>query len=591
MKFHELATFYQRLEATSGRLAMVDILQELYSACSATDAEIVSHLTLGQLAPDWLEVEFGMAAKLMLRSIASAAGYPVQRAEDLFNKRGDIGDVAQELMSKRRQKGLTAFTSPPAPLTVAELWDALHKLANTSGSGSAKHKHQQLVGLLGRIKPLEARYLCKIVGKQMRLGVRDITLIDGMTLARLDSKEEKSSVERASNLLGDIGQVARILWEQGIEAIKSVQPNPLIPIRNMAANRVSTVDELFEKLSENGSLEFKYDGIRVQLHSDGKEFAIFSRRLENMTHHFPELRKATQQAFKGEPFIAEAEVVAIDKEGRILPFQFVARRRRKTGIEQAMRDIPVRLHLFDLLYLGAETLMDRPFQERRETLEKQTTLSEIVQLTEQTSSSSPDHIAAFLNQAMKQGCEGLMGKKTGLGSEYKAGNRGWAWIKLKPDYESGDSFDLVIVGGSYGTGKRAGTYGTLLMACYDDVNQLFKTVTQLGSGFSDTDLQQLKEILDPLKLSRKPKDVSSDIEPDVWFEPLHVLQIVGTELSRSSQHSACRGFHKDDKNTGLAIRFPRILSKEFVDKSVDQATTEHELWEMFKIQNRKRSMT
>ena len=601
MYFDELAKYYRKLEEISGRLEMTAILAELFKECNAEEVVIVSYMSLGKLGPDWETKEFGLSTKLVLKLLSKTAGYSLIEIEEYYNKVGDIGDVAEFYWNKRRQATLFSF-GEDTKVSIVDMWNAFQAISEKEGAGSQTAKHNIISPILSKLDPLSVRFFCKIITNQMRLGVRTATLIDGMVLAKLGNTEEKEVMERGVNLLGDLGITAKILWEKGIQGIKEIQPEPLTPIQNMAAHRVSTAFELYDKIGAEGSMEYKYDGIRVQMHSDGKTVRVFSRRLENMTPLFPEVIEALKEIFGPINFILEGEVVAVDKNGRILPFQYVARRRRKTDIDKIMKEIPVNLFVFDILYVEGKSFIELDFRQRREELEKRIPdNNNIIRKSSARWLENEEDISNFLENALTYGCEGIMGKKADEGSAYRAGKRGWSWVKLKPDYVLGDSFDLVIVGAKYGSGKRAGTYGTLLLACYDDKNQQFKSITQLGSGFKDEDLVLFEQTLTPLKVSEKPKELVSEIEPDVWFTPKYVVEVIGTELSQSTAHTACRGFSIKNNgevaekleafyepNKGLAIRFPRIIKKEFLDKTVEQATTEEEVWNLFEIQLKKR---
>jgi DNA ligase-1 len=256
-------------------------------------------------------------------------------------------------------------------------------------------------------------------------------------------------------------------------------------------------------------------------------------------------------------------------------------RRRKHGIDQAVRDVPVGLFCFELLYADGQDLTMLPYPQRRAALEAALTLSPRLRLTTAAEVTDPAALDAMFAQAVTDGCEGLVCKSTGPDSAYQAGARGWQWIKLKRDYrtELSDTVDLVVIGAFAGRGRRAGVYGAVLLAAYDADADVFRAVTKCGAGFSDADLAALPARLAPLLSPRKPARVDARQEPDVWFEPGLVLEVLSAELTLSPNYTAAWGQIQDD--AGLAMRFPRFTGRWRNDKAPEDATTTRELAEMF----------
>ena len=261
-------------------------------------------------------------------------------------------------------------------------------------------------------------------------------------------------------------------------------------------------------------------------------------------------------------------------------------RRRKHGIDQAVRDVPVGLFCFELLYADGEDLTMLPHPQRRAALEAALTLSPRLRLTTAAEVADPAALDAMFAQAVTDGCEGLVCKSIGPDSAYRAGARGWQWIKLKRDYrtELSDTVDLVVIGAFAGRGRRAGVYGAVLLAAYDADADVFRAVTKCGAGFSDADLAALPARMAPLEVAERPARVDARQHPDVWFEPALVLEILSAELTLSPNYTAGWGLIKAD--AGLAMRFPRFTGRWRDDKSAEDATTTGELVDLFRTARR-----
>jgi DNA ligase-1 len=334
-------------------------------------------------------------------------------------------------------------------------------------------------------------------------------------------------------------------------------------------------------------VEYKYDGERGQIHKKGDTVVIFSRRLENITHMYPDVQEYARNRIKAEEAIVEGEIVAVDPEtGELRPFQELMHRRRKHDIHTAMKEYPVYVRLFDLLYVDGEDYTVKPLPERRRKLAEIIDESEEFRLAEHIETDDPDELEKFFLEAIAEGAEGVVVKAVHGQAVYQAGSRGWLWIKYKRDYKSEmiDTVDLVAVGAFYGRGRRGGTYGALLMAAYDPEADMFRTVCKVGSGFTDEDLARLPEMFKDLIIPHKHARVDSRMQADVWFVPAKVAEIIGAEITLSPLHTCCMDAVRP--GAGLSIRFPRFIRWR-PDKGPEDATTTHELLEMYKKQLRK----
>jgi len=346
-------------------------------------------------------------------------------------------------------------------------------------------------------------------------------------------------------------------------------------------------------MNGRAAAEYKYDGLRIQAHLSNRKVTLFSRRLENITDQFPDLHTLLKQGIADDELILEGEAVPFDPStGELLPFQLVSQRRgRKYELEKTIQEIPVALFAFDLLYNNGVDYTQLEFPRRREALAKIIRRSEKLDLSRQIIVTKSEQLDDFMQQAVADGCEGLMIKSIGPDSIYKAGARGWGWIKYKREYKSEmqDTVDLVVVGAFAGRGRRGGTYGALLLAAYDEKDDVFRTACKCGSGFKDEDLAKLPDILEKFKISHRHPRVDSKIVPDTWFVPGLVLEVIGAEITLSPIHTC--GLNSIRPGAGLAIRFPRFTGKYRTEKSPEDATTTKEVVEMYRSQLKQLSQT
>jgi DNA ligase 1 len=489
---------------------------------------------------------------------------------------GDLGQAGEQLLAQA-EAGDRA-----ASLEVTEVVHTLRAIAAAEGAGSQGRKLELLAGLLARATPLEARYLLRLVTRNLRLGIGTPTILDALAQVHAGGKAARPALERGYNICCDLGRVAAALVSGGLAAVEELRVQPGNPVRVMLAQRSSDAAEILARLGGRCAAEYKYDGIRVQAHrsADGT-IELYTRRLEEISEQFPDIVELLAGLGPAEA-ILEGEVVAYDSAAdELRPFGEVMLRRRKHGIGQAVQDVPVGLFCFELLYADGQDLTRLPYPQRRAALEAAVTLSPRLRLTTAAEIDDPAALDAVFAQAVTDGCEGLVCKSTGPDSGYQAGARGWQWIKLKRDYrtELSDTADLVVIGAFAGRGRRTGVYGAVLLAAYDADADVYRAVTKCGAGFSDADLAVLPARLAPLLTPSRPARVDARQEPDVWFEPGLVLEILSAELTLSPTYTAAWGQIQDD--AGLAMRFPRFTGRWRDDKGAQDATTTRELAELF----------
>ncbi len=565
MDFDKLVEVYEELEKTPSGNKMREILSDFFKVVPVKDISIVSYLTLGQIASEFEGVVLGMAEKSVLKAIAVASGMEIGKLQKILDETGDIGLTAEKALQKKPRTLV-----PVGKLMIQELFEKLHKIGVSQGTGSQDVRQNIIASLLQKTSAKGAKYLTRIVLGTLRMGVGDMTVLDALAIAFTGEKKNKEFLERAYNICPDVGIIADTIATKGLKGLEKISIHVGRPIKMMLAQRVDALEDVAERMPGAVAVEGKYDGERVQAHKDKRgEIILFSRRLENITSQFPDLVLHLEKHIKAKEFVVEGEIVAIDGKGRPLPFQTLMQRRRKYDIEQYAKDIPIQLKLFDVLYSEGKEFMEEPYEKRIKELSRILKEGEGVMPADRIITSDLVEVETFFHSMLDHGYEGIMIKS--LSGEYQAGTRGWNWIKWKKEYvkEMIDTFDLVVVGAYYGRGKRSGGYGALLCAVYNSKNDTFETLCKLGTGLTDDMLESLPSLLDKFKVERKPGRVAikKEMEPDVWFEPRIVVEVLAAEITKSPFHTA---------GSGLALRFPRFVRLR-ENKKAEQATTSQEV--------------
>ena len=581
MDFIRVVDSFTEMSNTRKRLELTEIVVSLFTE-AGEDLKKLVYLIQGKLAPDYEGIELGMADKLLIKGLSLISGKPEKDVEELFIKEGDLGLVARLIAGGKSQNTLIS-----QKLTVQYVYDSLMKLAKIKGEGSIKNKIGLFQDLVINSSPSEAMYITRIVSGKLRLGVSDATILDALVKAFAD-KDQAVSIEEAYNFHPDIGLIAEMLRNGEVSQVVKIGPAPMIPAKVMLAERLHEVRQILDKMGGTASFEYKYDGLRTQIHLKDGNVRIFSRGSEETTKNFPDIVKHTLETFSCTSCILDGEAVPYDSEtGELYPFQTVSRRRgRKYDLDAKSKEIPVVVFLFDIIYLDGKELHREPYEARRKVLESLFTPNDHFKLANRLVSSDEDAIEKFFEQSISSGCEGIVAKNVSEDSVYRAGARGWLWIKLKRDYQSKfeDSLDLVVIGSFGGHGRRKGTYGALLMAAYNKESDTFESICKLGTGFTDEVLFNLPRKFEAIASRDKPARVESFMIPDTWFEPVHVLEIIGAEITISPVHACAYGVI--EKGAGLAIRFPRFTGKWRDDKTPEDATTTSEIIQMYKMQKK-----
>ncbi|MCW6160312.1 MAG: ATP-dependent DNA ligase [Candidatus Micrarchaeales archaeon] len=582
MLFKELASYYEKLEAVSSRLTMIDIMSELLKKAKPDEIRNVVYITQGILAPPSEGVEFGMAEKMVEESIAISTGFTKEEVEKEYKKTGDMGIAAQNIKVKSRLKRISS-----KEFTVNEVYDTMRKIAATSGSGSKDIKVKLLASLITASTPLETKYIVKYPLDELRLGVGDATVIEALSIVATGDRKLKAALEHAYNLNTDLGAIAEAAAKGGEKVVSSGFGLTLFkPVRPELAERLPTAEEILEKMGGKAAVDQKYDGFRVQVHKKGDKVKLFSRRLEDTTSMYPDLVEAVQKEIHADSAILDGEALAYNEAtNEFLPFQATIQRKRKHGLEKKIEEMPLKLFAFDLMYLDGKDMMNEPYHKRREELEKLLKNGKTIVTAGSIIAKTPKELEDYFQSSIEAGLEGIIAKD--LNSTYVAGARKFSWIKLKRSYrgELSDTLDLVIVGFYLGRGmRREFGFGGLLCATYNEKRDMFETVSRIGSGFTEKQMVELESVLGKIKSKSKPARVDALVEPDFWVTPRYVVTIRADEITKSPMHTCGR-----EGDVGYALRFPRLVGENGAirkDKSVEEATTTKEVIEMYRQQKR-----
>ncbi len=582
MEFSRLAHTFEKLEQTSSRLALIAILAELFRSIERPDEiEKVCYLLQGRVAPFFEALELGMAEKTVARSIAIAYHTTPEHVFTLYSALGDLGLVAEQLSKEA--------ASESRDLQVDDVFEGLKTIAQTAGKGTVEKRIALLADLLGQVDSVSAKYVVRIVVGNLRLGIGDATVLDALATAKFHDTQQRKVLEGAYNKTSDLGLIARTLWqhprqEDALRAVAQLDVQVGKPIRPQLAERLPDAETIIKKMGVVDA-EYKYDGLRTQIHKDGQLVSIFSRNMENMSQMFPEIVEGTRKQVQADSVILDAEALAYHPASEeFLPFQETSRRRRKHDIEAMARQMPLKAFVFDILYKDGVSLLEKPLVERMKILEETIQPDDILMLTGHQIVRDAKTLSLLFEEAISKGLEGVVAKK--LDSPYEAGARNFNWVKLKRHSAGAlqDTIDCVLLGYIFGRGKRAALgAGALLVGLYDPKQDMFVTVSKIGTGLTDEEWRSIRERTKGLVVDHKPARVSSLIEPSVWLEPKIVVEALADEITRSPIHTA----GKVGDEPGYALRFPRLVAFREQDKGPEDATTVEELIEMYQRQGKK----
>jgi DNA ligase-1 len=574
MNFKDLALAFNQIEETSSRLIITEKLAALFSDASASEASVIAYMSLGELYPPYKTLQFNMAEKTVVPVVARLCDLDEQEVKRLVQESGDLGTIVAQ--HKKSEGEVSA---------VLQVYTTLCDIALISGTGSQEKKAQALYELLERVSALEGKYIVRMILGKLRLGFSDMTLIDALSWMLAGNKSQRSLVENAYNTCADIGRIAAMAKSGGVEALGKMHIVVGIPIRPSAAERLPSAHDIFNKLGPCIA-QPKLDGFRLQIHLNKKENTIhfFSRNLLDMSAMFPDLVEALQQ-LPVETLICEGEAISWDANtGIFLPFQETVKRKRKHDVEKTAQEFPLKLFLFDLLYLDGVEYLSKTHEERRTALVGlfSHAESDLVQVIDEKIITQPQQLHDYFLQSIERGLEGLVVKRPD--ALYQPGKRNFNWIKLKRHNvgELEDTIDAVIVGYYNGKGKRASFgIGALLVAVYNKDKDRYETVAKIGTGVTDAGWKELKERCDQNRVEQQPHNVicAKELYPDVWVDPSIICAIRADEITISPMHAA----GKTSDALGYALRFPRMVGYRD-DKGILDVTTVDEIKQLYAIQ-------
>ena len=564
MEYKLLCDYYERLEKESSKLEKTKILAELFSKCSLEELEKVVFLVQGIVYPKYTQLELGIATQLMIKAMAKAYGTSEEKIEEEFARLGDLGLVAEKLSKNKKQVTLIKKT-----LSVEKVFEELRKLPLFSGEGSQERKIQTIYHLLLMAEPKEAKYVTRTILGELRIGVAEGLIRDAIVEAFLPikTKEEKErseeAVDYAWSILSDFSLVAKIAKEKGIEGLKNVKIEIGRPIQVMLGEKAESIEEVVREFGEVAA-EWKYDGMRTIIMKKNDKIWLFTRRQEDVTKQFPDLVELCKKGIKANECVIEGEAIAVDPKTNIpMAFQVLSQRiHRKYDIEKMIEKIPIQIHLFDIVYLNGEMLINKPLIERRKILES---IIEVIpgkfELAKQLITKDVKKIEEFYNEAINAKQEGLMLKV--LNSPYRFGRHVGGWYKIKPTMEN---LDLVIVGATWGEGARANWLTSFELAVRDPDTGNFLRCGMMSTGLTEEEYEMMTEMLKPLIIQERGKEVK--------VRPKIVVEVKYQEIQKSPNYES-----------GYALRFPAFVRLR-EDKGPEEADTIERLVELYKSQGK-----
>ncbi|XP_011882996.1 PREDICTED: DNA ligase 1 isoform X3 [Vollenhovia emeryi] len=584
------------IEETSARLKIIEVLSNYFrSVIVLSPADLLPsvYLCLNQLAPAYEGIELGVADTNLMKAIAQCTGRTLAQIKDDVQKVGDLGIVAESSRSNQR----TMFQ--PAPLTVPNVYAKLKEIGQMTGQASLTKKLDKIQTLFVACRNTEARYLIRSLAGKLRIGLAEQSVLQALALAcamtppeqnyppEILNASKKMSSDRFKEKYEEIALILKttycecpnynliipVLLEDGINALPSkCKLTPGIPLKPMLAHPTKGVQEVLTRFEGlKFTCEWKYDGERAQIHvADDGQINIYSRNQENNTSKYPDIIKRFKNT-RGELVkncILDCEAVAWDREKKqILPFQILSTRKRKDANEEDIK-VQVCVFMFDLLYLNDEPLVKKTFVKRRELLKQHFKEAEGEwKFATSMDTTTMEEVEVFLDESVKGNCEGLMVKTLEKEATYEIAKRSRNWLKLKKDYLDGvgDTLDVIVIGGYIGKGKRTGTYGGFLLACYDQENEEYQSICKIGTGFKEEDLENHTKFFKDqvIPQAKTYYRFDSSHEPDHWFEPIQVWEIKCADLSLSPVHRAAIGIILGCAMFGLSIwmRFEPMLEE------------------------------
>ncbi|XP_047954585.1 DNA ligase 6 [Salvia hispanica] len=613
-----IARTFDLVKEEKGRNKAISMMCNMFRSLLALSPEDVLpavYLCTNRIAPEHENTELNIGGGIVVSALEEACGTNKSKIKNLYDSLGDLGDVAQ--LCRQTQ----SLLSPPAALTIRQVYSVLQKISVQTGSGSTSRKKSLIVNLMCSCREKEMKFLVRTLVRNLRIGAMMRTILPALAQAiamhykgtaenlKEDIQRLSGAVVEAYNIVPNLDLLIPSLMEKGIQFSSStISMVPGIPIKPMLAKITNGVLEVL-KIFQNRAFtcEYKYDGQRAQIHrsADGS-IRVFSRNGDETTSRFPDLVQIVVDSCVPATgaFILDAEVVAIDRNNdrRLMSFQELSTRER--GSKDSMVDVDkikvdICVFVFDIMFASGEQLLDWPLRVRRKYLKdlfgeerpgyfeyaKEMTIEP--QDAFSNNEATTDRMSSFLSDAIHSSCEGIMVKSLDVDSGYAPSKRSDAWLKVKRDYVEGlsDSLDLVPIGAWYGNGRKAGWFSPFLMACYNPDTEEFQSVCRVMSGFSDAFYKEMKNFFTGDRiLSKKPSYYGTAEAPDMWFSAELVWQIKGADFTVSPVHHAAIGLVHPSR--GISVRFPRFI-RSVTDRKPEDCSTACDIADMFSLQTRK----
>ena len=592
MMYKAFCEYLERLNKTTKRLEITAILASMIKALDTNEVENALFLSLGYLKPPYSQLKFNMADKMVARSLELCYNMKKPEVETMYSDIGDLGDVVEILSSKTAQTHRGRSEQ-----TINGVHKSLCTMALDEGSGSQDRKVAQLAALLKTLDPVSAKYTVRIVLNTTRLGFTEQTVVDALSNGISGNKSSSRIIEEVYNIHPNVGYIAKMLKEKGLAGLKDITIETEVPVLSQRAQRLSDPEEILEKVGGEGWAEYKLDGTRVQLHLDRDKNILtnkvnqdnlfspndsvvmvktFTRNLEENTYQFPDIVEAALKQIKAASVILDGEAIGYDpKTGKYIPFQDMMQRKRKHNVGDYAKQIPLKYIVFDILYLNGQSLTGLDLKSRHKKLEEVIKVGDTLEVAEHIATTDPTELWQFFEASKEKNLEGIMIKNPS--AVYRAGAREFSWIKLKKSNTDllEDTIDCVVLGYYFGRGSRADFgIGGFLCGVWNNNDQIFTTLTKVGTGLRDEEWVELKSRCDKIRVSKCPKNVlvHKTLQPNVWVEPRIVVELGGDEISVSQNHTS-----------GYALRFPRLLRFRN-DKKATDATSQKEIKDLHKSQ-------
>ncbi len=550
--FKSLAELLEKVEATKKRLQIIDMTATFLEHLDEDEVEPAVSMVLGRAFPKWSQKTLDANWMTLSNVLQSVTGVNWNVFREAFADTGDVGEAVKEVFEKTIVKKQAVLVNKT--LTIKEVRRLLQAIAVTAGLGSRERKERLMKALLSQVSPVEAKYLVKIVMGEMRTGLHE-GLMEQVVAKAFEAP--LVTVQKASMAMGDIAEVAVIAKTKGEKGLSQISFQIFRPVNIMLAQTADTVAGALAEHGGRTAFEYKYDGARVQIHKQRNEVRIFSRRLTDVTRSLPEVVEAIKANIKADEVIVEGEVIAVNDGGQPIPFQHLMRRfKRVREVRDMAKKIPLRLYLFEILFLDRESLIALPYLQRRKVLAEN--VGEIA-LTTQIVTEKEKQAEDFLNEAMDAGHEGVIAKK--LNGIYTPGTRGKRWLKIKPVLEP---LDLAITAAEYGYGRRRGWLSDYYLAARDVTTGKLLTVGKTFKGLTDEEMTEMTERLKELTLREEHNRVV--VLPKV------VVEVEFNEIQKSPKYKS-----------EMALRFARI-SRIRDDKSAEDVDTIEKVRQIYERQ-------